>query len=257
MRRTREKVIYDVINLETGERYETTVSEIAEKYSISRPTVYQWIKKGMFNNDPNQVIYRQPKRITQNVPKHKCTTQQVPQAERTTQTQYNEHTSTKERHNTITPNEPPKAHTDEIWTSIKGYEDKYQISNYGNVYSILPRKLLKQTINQAGYYQVGLSLKGKIKSAPVHRLVAEHFLYNEENSKRVTHLDGNKLNNKYTNLEWLVPQKVVAYHLETRKEITYKSIKECSEALGVSYTSVWKCLNNELSNIGLFTFYYA
>lgn len=251
MRRAREKVIYDVINLETGERYETTVSEIAEKYSISRTTVYQWIKKGMFNNDPNKVIYRQFKRqfkrITQNVPKHK----------RTTQTKSNTLTSLKDIHNTITPNESPKAHIDEIWTSVKGYEDKYQISNYGNVYSNVSRKLLKQTINQAGYSQVGLSLQGKIKSAPVHRLVAEHFLYNEENSKRVTHLDGNKLNNKHTNLEWLVPQNVVAYHLETRKEITYKSIKDCSEALGVSYTSVWKCLNNELSSVGLFTFYYA
>lgn len=257
MRRSREKVIYDVINLETGERYETTVSEIAEKYSITNRGVYGWINKGMFNNDPNQVIYRQPKRITQNVPKHKCTTQPVPQKERTTQTKYNARASTKERYNSITPNEPPKAHTDEIWTSVKGYEDKYQISNYGNVYSNVSRKLLKQTINQAGYYQVGLSLKGKIKSLPVHRLVVEHFLYNEENSKRVTHLDGNKLNNKHTNLSWLVPQKVVAYHLETRKEITYKSIKECSEALGVSYTSVWKCLNNELSSVGLFTFYYA
>ena len=257
MRRTREKVIYDVINLETGKRYETTVSEIAEKYSITRPTVYQWIKKGMFNNNPNQVIYRQPKRITQNVPKHKSTTKQVPHEERTTQMKSNTRISIKDKNNTITPNTPPKAHTDEIWTSVKGYEDKYQISNYGNVYSNVSRKLLKQTINQAGYYQIGLSLKGKIKSSPVHRLVAEHFLYNDENSKRVTHSDGNKLNNSHTNLSWLVPQKVIAYHLETHKEITYKSIKECSDALGVSYTSVWKCLNNELTSVGLFTFYYA
>lgn len=257
MRRTREKVIYDVINLETGERYETTVSEIAEKYSITRPTVYQWIKKGMFNNNPNQVIYRQPKRITQTVPKHKCTTQQVPQEERITQMKSNTRISIKDRYNTITPNTPPKAHTDEIWTSVKGYEEQYMVSNYGNVYSKVSRKLLKQTINQTGYNQVGLSLKGKIKSSPVHRLVAEHFLYNDENSKRVTHLDGDKLNNSHNNLSWLVPQKVIAYHLETRKEITYKSIKECSDALGVSYTSVWKCLNNELTSVGLFTFYYA
>ena len=117
MRRAREKVIYDVINLETGERYETTVSEIAEKYSITRPTVYQWIKKGMFNNNPNQVIYRQPKRITQTVPKHQCTTQQVPQEERITQTKSNAYISAKDRYNTITLHEPPKSHVDEIWTS--------------------------------------------------------------------------------------------------------------------------------------------
>ena len=41
MRRAREKVIYDVINLETRERYETTVSEISEKYSA---TLYRKIQ---------------------------------------------------------------------------------------------------------------------------------------------------------------------------------------------------------------------
>ena len=67
------------------------------------------------------------------------------------------------KNNTITPHDPPKSHVDEIWTSVKGYEDKYQISNYGNVYSNVSRKVLKQTINQVGYYQISLSLNGKTK----------------------------------------------------------------------------------------------
>ena len=96
----------------------------------------------------------------------------------------------------------------EIWKDIKDYEGFYQVSNLGNVRSV-PRngtvkyyKILKPN-NVKGYYQVTLQKKGKKKIYKVHRLVAKTFIKNTYNKREVNHIDGNKLNNAVTNLEWV------------------------------------------------------
>ena len=61
----------------------------------------------------------------------------------------------------------------EIWKDITGYEGIYQVSNFG-----------------------------RIKSLGRFLLVAEAFIPNPEGKPEVNHIDGDKLNNNYTNLEW-------------------------------------------------------
>ena len=94
----------------------------------------------------------------------------------------------------------------EIFKKIKGYEDLYEISNYGNVKS-LPKykckisKILKPSL-RGNYLFVRLTKNKIVKSYSVHRLVAEAFVSNPKNKPEVNHLDGNKLNNHSSNLEW-------------------------------------------------------
>lgn len=90
----------------------------------------------------------------------------------------------------------------EIYKDIQGYEGKYQISNLGNVYSLITNKILKQRLTLDGYYQVDLCKNGVKRHLYIHRLVAQSFLDNPKNYKIVNHKDENSMNNIVSNLEW-------------------------------------------------------
>ena len=69
----------------------------------------------------------------------------------------------------------------EIFKTIEGYNNRYQISNYGNVLSTnyLNRgysKLLKPSIAGKDYYRVNLYKDKICKSHYIHRLVAKYFI---------------------------------------------------------------------------------
>jgi len=102
----------------------------------------------------------------------------------------------------------------EQWKDILGYQKLYQISNKGRVKSLnrkvltkgrrfreVKQKILTSGKNKYGYVQISLSKKGIRKCFRIHRIVAKHFCENYSEQLQVNHLDGNKLNNEYSNLE--------------------------------------------------------
>ena len=103
----------------------------------------------------------------------------------------------------------------EEWEDIPEYEDMYQISNLGRVRSLsrtyvnslghsrkLKTRFMSLVPNSDGYLEFACCKKGKYKRFSVHRLVAKLFLSNEFNLPQVNHIDGDKTNNSYDNLEW-------------------------------------------------------
>ena len=103
---------------------------------------------------------------------------------------------------------------DEIWKNIDGYEDSYMISNYGRVKSLerivickdhsakkYKEKIMKERYHN-GYAIINLWKNGQMKRYYIHRLVAAHFVENPKEYNIVNHIDGNKTNNYYENLEW-------------------------------------------------------
>lgn len=86
---------------------------------------------------------------------------------------------------------------------IKGYPD-YTITSKGDVISYRQDekgKVLKPSVS-TGYQKVCLQGKSSKQNFQVHRLVALAFLKKPKGFNIVNHIDGNKLNNSLSNLEW-------------------------------------------------------
>ena len=77
----------------------------------------------------------------------------------------------------------------------------YQINRDGRIYN-KDKSLKKFHKNSSGYYVVDIYEKGIRQRWLVHRLIATLFVDNPKKEKVINHIDGNKLNNHYTNLEW-------------------------------------------------------
>lgn len=107
---------------------------------------------------------------------------------------------------------------EEIWKSVKGYEDYYEVSNLGKVRSkdrevvlsgkrkgqvrCYPGRELKP-LNSQGHLTVNLQKGGSRLNVGLGRLVAIHFLEGFEDSGRtqVKYKDGDSKNCSITNLE--------------------------------------------------------
>lgn len=103
----------------------------------------------------------------------------------------------------------------EIWKDIKGYSDRYIVSNLGRIASlkryvnhsfgtpkIVNPRILNQKNCKTGYKSVTLYKDNRKKSFSVHRLVADAFIPNPENKPCIDHLDRDKTNNSVYNLRW-------------------------------------------------------
>ena len=93
----------------------------------------------------------------------------------------------------------------ETWKWIKGYEELYQISNFGRLKSFTRKKpcIIKPGISAKGYLRFTLWRNRKSKHFSVHVLVAKTFIPNPHNLPEINHKDGFKFNNCVENLEWV------------------------------------------------------
>ena len=127
----------------------------------------------------------------------------------------------------------------EQWKDIPDYEGYYQISNLGRVKSlektliICKRKCVykplikKPHISKRGYWEIGICKNRLGVTKKIHRLIAISFIDNPKNHPQINHIDGNKLNNNISNLEWVNNRENACHRV--------KSSNYTSKYTGVSY----------------------
>ena len=113
----------------------------------------------------------------------------------------------------------------EQWKDIKGYDGMYQVSDLGRVRSrksgewkvMRPRKVF------FGYLQIDLCKSGNVKHFLVHRIVAQAFIPNDDNSKtQINHRNEDKTDNRVDNLEWCTASYNQTYNgLQQRRMSNY------------------------------------
>lgn len=158
----------------------------------------------------------------------------------------------------------------EKWVDVKGYENLYQISNWGRLKSkeryrngrtyesgkcglvFVPEKIRKIKYDKDGYVEYALSVGTHKKCIYKrgHRLVAEAFIPNPDDLPLVNHKNFNTSDCRAENLEWcdwLYNRNYSYENIKTKKRIKYNgfeynSINECARALNIYSTTIRRCI---------------
>ena len=150
----------------------------------------------------------------------------------------------------------------------------YEITLCGKIFK--GNREIKQSTMTRGYLSVSLWDNGKPKTYYVHRLVALTWIPNHNDKPYVNHKNGNKKDNKVSNLEWCTRKYNVGYGtVKERQSInkrgqsnswlnkpvlqysldgkfiaeynsTTQAAKELSQTLNKDWEKIKKAINNQL-----------
>ena len=156
------------------------------------------------------------------------------------------------------------------WAPIAGWEGRYEISDTGLVRRTVDGHLISRSTTIYGYRVV--NLQHPKKQFLVHRLVGLGFIENPLNKPHINHIDNNRSNNDFRNLEWCTPLENIRHMVRQGRASSHKkglrghgfkltdaavcdlrrtyarggvSLVEVGEMFGISKRSAGRCISRK------------
>lgn len=105
-----------------------------------------------------------------------------------------------------------------------GFPD-YEISNIARVRNKKTGLIKVPSVGKRGYPVLSIKKDGKSYLKTLHRLFAETWIPNPENKREVNHINGDKCDCSFLNLEWVTPSENMRHARKT----------------GINRTGIGKC----------------
>lgn len=138
----------------------------------------------------------------------------------------------------------------EVWKDVPDYETKYRISNLGSLWSVKYSRLMNPSLND-GYRKARIGGR----NTGVHRLVALAFIPNPANKPCVNHINGNKLDNRLENLEWVTNEENTEHAINTG--LFYHAQKDPARRLNVNKVANILHMREDVSQEKLAKIYFT
>lgn len=125
--------------------------------------------------------------------------------------------------------------------------------------------ILNPSINGNGYYMVGFFSKQDRINVNIHRAMMETFVPNLQKFPHINHIDGNKLNNQLSNLEWCSAShntahahqtglatsthcevEVHQYYLNGNYKQSFKSLHEAARKTNSHASNIKHCIDGKV-----------
>ena len=140
-------------------------------------------------------------------------------------------------------------------TILKDYPN-YSLTKEGVLTNISTNTIKKPWLGNNGYLHVDLYHNNKSTKISMHRLMALTFIPNPNNKRVINHLDGDKTNNKLSNLEWATDSENIQHAYDTglakvERYFTQEELLGIFEEfkLGQSFTSLAKKYGTAIATI--------
>lgn len=100
---------------------------------------------------------------------------------------------------------------------IGDHKLNYEVSDKGHVRNFKTKKLLKGREGSNGYFRIAVcdASIGYKKDKGIHQLVMDAFNPTDDPNLEINHLDGDKSNNRLSNLKWVTHQENMKHAHET------------------------------------------